>query len=381
MPTKKMDEKLRRRIERGLLQGKTQREISEETGASTGAISNVARSVDKREIARSRESRAKDVKVYDDAMKEVEKLRKELAAYTEIEQYVKCFNPISIKPRRGGKGEAAAVLCWNDWHFEEVVDSAAVNGVNEYNPTIAKARFESLLRATLSIIEMCRSKSHIDTIIVNLLGDLITGYIHEELMATNAMTPGAAILEVFEMVASGLEFLQKETKAQEIVVPCVCGNHGRWTKKRWSKEGPGMSFEGLMYSFLAKWFLAKQNRTIKLLLPKGDMTYLTVYDRRIRVTHGDNIRYAGGIGGVHVPLRKALDAWNTQVPADYTYLGHWHNEITGEDYRISGSMIGFNEYSIRIKARYQPPSQAFELIHPKYGATARFPIVLGTRGV
>jgi hypothetical protein len=41
-----------------------------------------------------------------------------------------------------------------------------------------------------------------------------------------------------------------------------------------------------------------------------------------------------------------------------------------------GSLIGFNEYAIKIKARFQKPSQAFEIIHPRYGATARFPIVL-----
>ena len=41
---------------------------------------------------------------------------------------------------------------------------------------------------------------------------------------------------------------------------------------------------------------------------------------------------------------------------------------------VSGSLIGYNEYSIRLKCRFQKPSQAFEIIHPKYGQTAPFSI-------
>jgi len=383
MPTPKMSDNTIALIKRELATGATNRQVARKLKVAMGSVSNVRRDLNngilKSKQATRRASMAEQQ--YAEAMKEVGSLRRELDAFTEVRDYMKLFRPVEVKPKHGGKGEATAVICWNDWHFEETVDAEAVNGVNEYNVDIAKKRFKDGLQATASIIDMCRSKSHIDTLIVNVMGDLMTGYIRDELMATNAMTPGEAVHEVLEQVVMGLEFFQKELKLKRIIVPCVCGNHGRWTNKRWAKKGPGMSFEGVLYTFVAKWFLAQKNKVVQIIPPKGDMTFIDVYDRKVRITHGDNIRYSGGVGGVHIPLRKAIDAWNTVIWADYNYVGHYHQDITGEDYRMSGSLIGYNEYCVKIKARYSPPSQAFELLHPKYGATARFPIVLGTRGI
>jgi len=383
MPTPKMSDNTITLIKRELATGATNRQVARKLKVAMGSVSNVRRDLNNGILQSKQATRRASMaeQQYAEAMKEVGSLRRELDAFTEVRDYMKLFRPVEVKPKHGGKGEATAVICWNDWHFEETVDAEAVNGVNEYNVDIAKKRFKDGLQATASIIDMCRSKSHIDTLIVNVMGDLMTGYIRDELMATNAMTPGEAVHEVLEQVVMGLEFFQKELKLKRIIVPCVCGNHGRWTNKRWAKKGPGMSFEGVLYTFVAKWFLAQKNKVVQIIPPKGDMTFIDVYDRKVRVTHGDNIRYSGGVGGVHIPLRKAIDAWNTVIWADYNYVGHYHQDITGEDYRMSGSLIGYNEYCVKIKARYSPPSQAFELLHPKYGATARFPIVLGTRGI
>jgi len=383
MPTPKMSDNTIALIKRELATGATNRQVARKLKVAMGSVSNVRRDLNNGILQSKQATRRASMaeQQYAEAMKEVGSLRRELDAFTEVRDYMKLFRPVEVKPKHGGKGEATAVICWNDWHFEETVDAEAVNGVNEYNVDIAKKRFKDGLQATASIIDMCRSKSHIDTLIVNVMGDLMTGYIRDELMATNAMTPGEAVHEVLEQVVMGLEFFQKELKLKRIIVPCVCGNHGRWTNKRWAKKGPGMSFEGVLYTFVAKWFLAQKNKVVQIIPPKGDMTFIDVYDRKVRITHGDNIRYSGGVGGVHIPLRKAIDAWNTVIWADYNYVGHYHQDITGEDYRMSGSLIGYNEYCVKIKARYSPPSQAFELLHPKYGATARFPIVLGTRGI
>jgi hypothetical protein len=373
-----MTAKTREAIADELKKGTKYEEIARKLGVSMGSVSNVARGFLEEEVRlqRSKRSETETKRQYRDALAEIERLNKELDTFRSIEDRVKAFQPVVIEPKHGGKGEATAILCVGDWHFEETIQKAAVNGVNEYNLGVARNRASRLWASAASLVDMCRSRSHIDTVIVNVLGDLITGYIHDELMATNALTPSEAVVAVFEQLISGLEFLKKTTKATEIIVPCVCGNHGRFTKKRWAKAGPGMNFEWLLYSLMAKWFQACQDKVIRIVLPQGDMTYYTVYNRTIRITHGDNLNYQGGIGGVHIPLRKALDVWNTQIRADYNYLGHWHSDLTGEDYRMTGSMIGYSEWSIRIKARFQKPSQAFEIQHPRFGATARFPIIL-----
>lgn len=380
MATPRLSETKRAAIEAELKTGKLAiHQIAKKLRVATGTVSNVKRGLGTRQavdLLRAKENLSDLTRRHKEALKEIDTLRNELNLFSTLDGYARHFKPVEIKPKSGGKGEATAVLCINDWHFEEKVDLAAVNGVNEFNLDVAKRRTTRLWQSAASLIDMCRYRDKIDTIIVAVLGDLITGYIHDELMATNELTPGEAVLAVFDCLISGLEYLKKELKPKEIIVPCVCGNHGRFTKKRWSKKGPGMSFEGILYNLLARWFEARKDKVIRFVLPQGDITYLKVYDRTIRLTHGDNIRYAGGIGGVHVPMRKALDTWNTYMRADYNYFGHWHTDLRGEDYRISGSLIGFSEFSLRIKARYQRPTQAFELQHPRYGATAPFPIIL-----
>lgn len=381
MANPKLSDVKRMAIEAEITAGGTNRGIAKKLGVATGTVSNVRNGLIKSESELIRTKKElKECKVfYKDALDEVIRLRDELRLFATVDRLSRHYEPVNIRPKFGGKGEATAIINVNDWHFEERIKKEAVNGVNEFNIKIAKARSKKLWQSAVSLVDMCRSRSAIQTIVVNILGDLITGYIHDELVATNEVPPGEAIMAVFECLTSGLEFLKRETKAKEIIVPCVCGNHGRFTKRKWSKLGPGTSFEGMLYNMLARWFEAKNDKVIRFVLPQGDMTYITLYDKVVRITHGDNIRYYGGIGGVHIPLRKALDVWNTYKQADYNYLGHWHSDLTGEDYRISGSLIGFSEYSLRIKARYQKPSQAFELQHPRYGATARFPIILEER--
>lgn len=380
MANPKISSKTKKAIEAKLRKGLTHREISESLGVSGGVISNVKGSIGlgndvllirtKKELAATKEKLRS-------SLREIDSLQRDLSLAGEIRDYSRIFRPVSIKPKRGGRGEATAVICVNDWHVEERINKEAVNGANEFDLEIATKRIEKLWATSASLVDMCRTRSRIDSIIVCVLGDLISGYIHDELTATNSLTPGEAVLFVFDQLVSGLEFLKRETKAKEILVPCVCGNHGRMTKRIWAKKGPGMSLENILYNLLARWFIARKDKVIRLIPPQGDMTYLDIYGRIVRVTHGDAISYRGGIAGVHIPLRKALDtAWNTYKRADYNYIGHWHTDLTGEDYRISGALCGVSEWSIRCKARYQKPSQAFEIHHPKYGATARFPMIL-----
>jgi hypothetical protein len=251
-----------------------------------------------------------------------------------------------------------------------------VNGLNKFDSTIAEQRIMKVWNTTLSLLEICRTKDKIDSMLVTILGDLISGWIHEVLMATNEMTPPEAVLKLFSILTSGLEFLSKESGVKEIIVAPVCGNHGRITHKKYDKIAVKTNYEWLVYQLLARWFTARGNKIIRFKLPQGYFNTIIVYDKLIRISHGDNIQYQGGVGGVNIPIRKAIDRWNTAQRANYNILGHWHSYQIGEDYLINGSIIGYSEYSIRIKATYQRPMQSFFIMHPKYGPTAQFPIML-----
>jgi rhodanese-related sulfurtransferase len=378
MPQRKLSEKTIKAVKLYLYEGRTERYIMKHCGVSHGSVYKIKQSMItsdvEKAISKRREVIAK--RKYKDAVREIERLQNKLSLYSSSFDHVRHYRPVIIKPRHHGRGEATAMLSVSDWHYEERVEKAAVNGLNEFNLKIAHKRAERLWQSAASLVDMCRSRSQIDTFVVMLLGDFVNGWIHDEFVATNELTPPEAVLAVFDELVNGLTFLLKETKVKELIIPCAYGNHSRITKKKWVKLGSRTNYDVLVYQLLARWFEAKRTKRIRFVLPQGEETYIKIYNKVSRIAHGDNIRYQGGIGGVHIPLRKAIDKWDKGISADFNYFGHWHSDLTGEDYRISGSLIGWNEYSIRIKAQYRPPSQAFEIQHPKYGCTARFPLLL-----
>lgn len=276
----------------------------------------------------------------------------------------------AVKPRGKGSGsESTALLIASDWHSEEVVDPGTVSGLNAYSPEIARKRAESFWQHGLQLTEMARSRGRVGTAVVGLLGDFISGYIHDELVEVNAMSPTQAIVFAGEMIEGGLRMLLDHGKFNRIIAICCVGNHGRTTHKRRVATNIQNSYEWLLY-----YMLQRQLPEIEWQLPTGYHNWLQVYDTRIRLHHGESVRYQGGVGGMTIPLNKAIAQWNRARPADLDILGHWHQRISTREAIVNGSLIGYSPFSVEIKAAYEPPAQAFALIHQRYGKTVEAPI-------
>ena len=365
-------------------------EIATRRGVSNGYISGLKRKLDLPKGARTmdpegdlkkREQKSeiqRTKKSYQEALGKIEELQRQLSHVSEGVNLARHYRPMSYRPKSLRKGEAVATVYLGDWHLEETVTLESVNGVNKFDKGVRRKRLDSLWPSIASLVEMCRSRSRIDTLVIYLGGDFITGWLHDELVATNQSGPHAASFDAFNELANGLRFLGEELKPKKILLPCAIGNHGRITKKKWSKDTVESSFDWLIYRFLAQWFeqMPVKGVDMQFQLPVGAMCYLDLYGKRVRLTHGDDIQYYGGTGGVTIPARKAIDGWNSTNRADYTVMGHFHNDQSDVDYRISGALIGYSEFALKCKARFSLPSQAFELHHPRYGVTARFPIIL-----
>jgi len=316
-------------------------------------------------------------KKYLDVLQKVEELEEQLTFSKQLENIKEVLVPTKFEVPSKEPGEAVAVVLAGDWHIDEVVDGSAIGGVNEFNLGIARTRAKKFFEYTVRLLRMCKSESKINTLVLGALGDFITGWIHEEFLSSNSMTPPEAIVELFELLSGGIKFLLDEGDIENLIFVGVCGNHSRITKKNQSKNSPKKSFEWPVYNYLAKWFAnSEYKERIKFKLPTGYFNYLTILNKAVRFHHGDGIRYAGGTGGVHIPLRRAIAQWNKARHVDLDILGHWHTREPSRDYVINGSLIGFNEYAERIKADFEPPQQSFFIIHPKFGKTAEFPIVL-----
>jgi hypothetical protein len=274
--------------------------------------------------------------------------------------------PIDIqgRPKFGAlQRTATAVVLCSDWHVEEMVDPKTINGLNEWNPTLARAAVD---RLGDGIIWLCRDKRFgIRDLLLWLGGDMITGHIHPELLETCAMSPVEAVLFAQELIEGLIRRLLRETELR-LHIPCDSGNHDRTTDKIRVATRAKNSFSWLLYQSLAARITDKR---VTWQVSPGDMSYSQVYGWTVRGTHGDQLRFAGGVGGLLIPVRKAIAQWDRSRRADITVFGHWHQyqfDLQGRAC-MNGSLIGYNAYAQRISASPERRTQAFFLLDEKHG--------------
>lgn len=309
-------------------------------------------------------------KKYNQAIRTIKSLEKK----TEIVGGMKRTIQISqIKPRKSeGESEAVAVWVASDWHVEENVDPKIVLGLNEYNMAISKDRSEQFFRTGLRITDILAKDIAIDTIVLALLGDFITNNIHDELVEINEVAPMHATIYAQNLIASGIQYVLDNSK-YNIVIPCHSGNHGRTTKTSQMSTENGHSLEYFMYIYLKDHF--RNNKRVTFNIAEGFISYLDVFDYKIRFMHGHTVRYGGGIGGMTIPINKAIAGWDSTGHADLTVMGHFHKFFDGGNFIVNGSMIGYNAYALSIKASFEKPKQALFLIDKKRGKTMTCPIM------
>jgi len=136
----------------------------------------------------------------------------------------------------------------------------------------------------------------------------------------------------------------------------------------------GNSLERLMYHSLAITF--KNEPRVQFVISDGYHTYVKVYEYTLRFHHGHSVKYYGGVGGITIPLNKAVAQWNIGRRANLDVLGHYHTFMDGGNWVANGSLVGYNAYALSIKASPEPPRQAFFLIDRDAGKTVVAPIIL-----
>jgi hypothetical protein len=282
----------------------------------------------------------------------------------------------SRKKPKHPDGKATAVFVASDWHIEESVDPAAVGNTNEYNLDIAWARARQYFQSVVWLLKAKRHEAVIDDVVIALLGDFITGLIpmsDPSLLREVGPTRAAAVAR--DMLAEGLRYVQKHAGARRIVVPCVGGNHGRLTMKPVFSRAAQYNLETFMLGELAREF--RNDKNFEFLTTDDFGITLDIEGLRVRFSHGDNVRYAGGVGGLTIPLKKARSRWNSERSehADLDVLGHFHQAFDGGDFIVNGSLIGPTGYSRKGGFEYQPPEQIGFLVRPESENSAR-----GSRG-
>jgi hypothetical protein len=285
------------------------------------------------------------------------------AAYTKIELYEATsdieFSGIP-KHKSSRNSPATAIIVATDWHSEQMVSKATVNGLNEYNLAIASRRATNLWTKAVYLTESARKMSKIRSCVLAMLGDFITGYIHDELVETNFMSPNKAIFWVADHLGSGLRYLLDNGDFDFIDVPCSVGNHGRTTHKSRIATLVENSYEWIIYNILAREFAG--DKRVRFHIPKGYHNYLDVQGHICRFHHGDWLKYGGGVGGLSIPVNKAIGQWNKSIRADLDFFGHWHQFLWFKNWVSCPPLIGYDTFSLSIKAEHEEPAQMFAVV-------------------
>lgn len=269
-------------------------------------------------------------------------------------------NSYAIKSKSSEIHEATAVIVASDWHWAETVHSDNVNGLNEFTTEIARARADKFFVNAVKLLGLVQTNSHISTLVIALLGDFINGELRDEAMQNNGELTMDELLGVQESLLSGIKYVLANTKVN-LIIPCHSGNHGRITKKINISTEAGNSLEYVMYHMLARAF--QDEKRVKFIIPTSYHSFLDIDGYTIRFSHGHAIRYAGGVGGIFVPVKKAIGQWNKARHADLDVFGHFHQMRDGGDFICNGSLIGWNEFANFIKADFEKPKQVFFLIN------------------
>ncbi len=281
-------------------------------------------------------------------------------------------DPITPRERWSGLREGTPVFLLSDLHLEEEVKPESVGYVNQFNLAIARSRMTRLFEGIRWFTETQRQTFAIKDVCVWLGGDMFTNYLHDDNIESNQLAPPAAFAFAKQLITDGLRYILEDKSIERLVVPCNDGNHGRMTKELRSASRTDMSLETLMYGMMASEFA--DDPRVQFEIAQGDHLYTTIHNKIIRWTHGAEVRGGMGIGGITVPLYRAMSRWETVRHADLTVGGHFHTRLSFRDIEMNGSLIGYNAYAQRIGARFEEPAQSAFMIDSKRGKALCTPL-------
>ena len=288
-----------------------------------------------------------------------------LKEYTHVEAPY-----ITIDPKI--KSQAVPIIQYSDWHVEEKIEKVTTNGLNEYNPDIARKRSELLVVNTLKLLRKERQDVAINHLVVCLGGDFINNWLHDHDVQMNYMTPIEATVFAKELLKKALVTLALNADVKKITVVCIRGNHGRLTKRMQSSNDYKLNLEAMVYAFLRA---ELSDAMFEWYIPESELGYIEVYDKVIRAFHGHQVSYQGGIGDITIPVNKAIMRWDKTRKADWNLIHHYHSYwMPTRNTSLNGSLCGWNSYAASIGAAYEPPTQTFHLLDAKRGFTVRAPI-------
>ena len=255
------------------------------------------------------------------------------------------------------ESENEAVLILSDWHLGLEVE----NYWNKFNVEKAKERVNQLLEKT---IEYCRLHN-VNTLHLELLGDLINGYIHIGTRISNEEDVITQTMLCAEILSEFIHKLSKEIN--NIKIYGSTGNHGRCSAN--IKE----SIETENFEKLIIWYLKARVHldTVEFVDNKYDENIIVhkVCNKTIFAVHGHKDKLNKAVND----LSQMLKIFPSEI-----HMGHYHKhyEYSKHDIEVivNGCLSGVDEYAKSIRKTGKPMQKL--LIYNNDGQVGSFQIKL-----
>lgn len=329
--------------------------------------SSMSETLQKHKESKERKS---DNSVKNELLEKIDSLERELDAVAQIKVTPQEYK---IHGKSDVQIEAVPFIIASDWHVEEIVKKDTVSGLNEFTLEIAERRINYFFKNAVKLLQISRKDVVVKNAVIALLGDFISGNIHEELLENTSMRPVEAMLWVQRRLIGGIKYILENTDLDFIIV-CHPGNHPRITKRIHISNESGNSLEYFMYHNLRSVF--ENEKRLTFIIAEGYHTYLNLFGRTIRFHHGHSIKFNKNVGGIFPTVYKAIMQWNKGRHADLDVFGHFHQMRNGGNFICNGSLIGYNAFAIFITAEYERPRQKFFLFTSTGEVTQECPIFL-----
>lgn len=246
-------------------------------------------------------------------------------------------NPLNYGETEKIQGNNHAVLLLSDWHIGLEVD----NHWNKFNIGVAQNRIQELLNKTITY---CK-RHEVNTIHLELLGDLINGIIHLTTRISNEEDVIRQVMITSEILSNFINELSKHI--ENVKVYSTIGNHGRVSAN--IKE----SLDVENFEKLIPWYCSAR-------IDKGNVEFIEsdiddsilVYkflNETIFSIHGNHDKLTSVVND----LSKMLRIFPTSV-----HLGHLHHHYEKEEYDmevvVNGSLSGTDDYAKNIRKSGRP---------------------------
>jgi hypothetical protein len=290
--------------------------------------------------------------------------------------------PPAPKPKKlaAHGSEESLLLIFSDWHAYEAVQAEAIRGWNQYDANVFGQRVRRVVDTTIDIARrMERGGWQFPELVVSLLGDFVSGTIHEVERHTDAPSIVHAVYGCAMVLAQALTDLSAAFPQLRVFVSP--GNHGRLPDARKvQQKDPWRSWDVLI-ALLAREHL-RGNSRITWHIPQSWSVAYEVQGWRFLQLHGHDVKSWMGIPfyGLNrmISTVGALEA-SRGSPVHYVLAGHFHTQSSlahpvGEMF-VNGSLIGATEFSVNALGRADKPTQWLLGVHREHGVTHRWPIL------